>query len=73
MRLWHAGTDLLGDRDADEARNGDASFYRELGTIARGQKALAHEIKERMSGISAMRAYPNIVDAIADVQSGGSK
>ncbi len=59
----------------DEARNGDASFVTEnLGTIARGQKLSANEIKERMSGnICRCGAYLNIVDAIADVQSGGAK
>ena len=59
----------------DEARNGDASFVTEnLGTVARGQRLSSDEIKERMSGnICRCGAYPNIVAAIDDVQTGGAK
>ncbi len=59
----------------DEARNGDASHVTaNLSVVARGQKLSADEIKERMSGnICRCGAYPNIVDAISDVQAGGAK
>ncbi len=59
----------------DEARNGDASYVTgNVAAVARGQKLSAEEIKERMSGnICRCGAYPNIIDAISDVQAGGAK
>lgn len=56
----------------DEAKNGDASHVTaNLSTAARGQKLSKEEIKERMSGnICRCGAYPNIVDAIENVQAG---
>jgi xanthine dehydrogenase YagT iron-sulfur-binding subunit len=59
----------------EEAKNGDASHVTpSVQTVSRGQKLSKDEIKERMSGnICRCGAYPNIVDAIAGVQSGGAK
>lgn len=59
----------------DEARNGEASHVTtDVSVVARGQKLSRDEIKERMSGnICRCGAYPNIVDAITDVQAGGAK
>ena len=56
----------------DEAKNGDASHVTSnLSTAARGQKLSKEEIRERMSGnICRCGAYPNIVDAIENVQAG---
>lgn len=56
----------------DEAKNGDASHVTpNLSAAGRGQKLSRDEIKERMSGnICRCGAYPNIVDAIENVQAG---
>lgn len=56
----------------EEAKNGDASHVTaNLSMAARGQKLTREEIKERMSGnICRCGAYPNIVDAIENVQAG---
>lgn len=55
-----------------EARNGDASHVTQnLGTSARNLKLSDEEIRERMSGnICRCGAYPGIVAAIREVQSG---
>ena len=55
-----------------EAKNGDASHVTaNVRTAVRDQKLTKDEIRERMSGnICRCGAYPNIVDAIENVQAG---
>ena len=55
-----------------EAKNGDASHVTaNVQSVARDQKLTKEEIRERMSGnICRCGAYPNIIDAIENVQAG---
>lgn len=55
-----------------EAKNGDASHVTaNFSSVTRDQKLTKEEIRERMSGnICRCGAYPNIVDAIANVHAG---